>query len=401
MKKNVLFIMNKLVCGGAEKSLISLLEEIDYSRYNVDLFLFKHEGMFLRKLPEEVNLLPEPKNYKFFDMPVKKSMIKLIKDKNVKGAYNRCMLGFLAKTEKNGAAIEQRFWKYLSKSIENLEKEYDAAIGFQEKNPIYFCIEKVKAKKKIGWIHTDYEKLGIDSKREELFFEKLDYLVAVSDELVRVLTRNFPDLHRKIICVKNILSSKIVKNLALEKVNFIEKSDNSVSLISVGRLAKEKGLDITLEALEILINRGHNVSWYLIGEGNMRSLLEKNIEEKKLESRVKLLGLKENPYPYIQQADIFIQTSRYEGQSIAIEEAKILHKPIVITNFATAKNHITNRKNGIIAEMNPLAVANAVESFIIEEELKQRVTRNLEKEDFGTEDEIQKLDELIGRFLFD
>ena len=395
MKKNVLFIMNKLVCGGAEKSLLSVLETLDYSNYHVDLFLFKHEGIFLRKLPREVNLLPEPSSYKYFDMPFKDSMQLLLKEGNFRAVMNRCILGYLAKTEKKGALIEQRFWRYLSSSIDRLEKEYDAAIGFQEKNPIYFCVDKVKAKKKLGWIHTDYNKLGVNSDRDKYYFEKLDHLVTVSDELVTILKSNFPELQKNIICVNNILSSNMIRKMSLEEVHFKEKGENSILLVSVGRLAKEKGLDITLEAFEILVNRGHNLKWHIIGEGNMRPLLEKSIKEKGLEDRVIFFGIKENPYPYIRQADIYIQTSRYEGKSISIEEAKILNKPIVITNFATAKNHIINQKNGMIAEMNPLAVANAIESFIIDEELKQRVTRNLEKEDFGTEDEIHKLDELL------
>lgn len=165
MRKSVLFIMNKLVCGGAEKSLISVLQSIDYSKYKVDLFLFKHEGIFLSKLPKEVNLLPEPENYKYFDMPFKKSLIELIKNKKYKIAYNRIVLGYLAKTEKNGALVEQRFWNYLARSIDEINKQYDVAIGFQEKNPIYYCVKKVKADRKIGWIHTDYNKLSFDSKK--------------------------------------------------------------------------------------------------------------------------------------------------------------------------------------------------------------------------------------------
>ena len=137
----------------------------------------------------------------------------------------------------------------------------------------------------------------------------------------------------------------MINKLSSEKVDFKEDSDTSISLISVGRLAKEKGLDISLEAVDILVHKGYNIKWYLIGEGNMRSVLEKTIEEKKLTDRVIFLGQKENPYPYIKESDIYIQTSRYEGKSISIDEAKVLAKPIVITNFDTAKNHIINGEN--------------------------------------------------------
>jgi glycosyltransferase involved in cell wall biosynthesis len=395
VKKNILFIMNKLVCGGAEKSLLSLLETIDYSRYNVDLFLFKHEGIFLNKVPKEVTLLPEPDKYKYFDMPIKKSITELLIKGEYKSAFNRSVLGYLAKTETNGAVIEQKLWRFLSNSIGQINKEYDVAIGFQEKNPIYFCVDKVKAKTKIGWIHTDYNKLGIDSNKDKLYFSKLDYIVTVSDELVKILKGNFTLLEDKFKCIYNIVSSKMIKKMSLEKVDFREINDQSISLISVGRLAKEKGLDISLDALEILINKGYDLKWYLIGEGNVRESLERGIREKKLEGKVIFLGLKDNPYPFIKQSDIYLQTSRYEGKSISIDEAKILAKPILITSFETAPNHISHLENGIISEMNPVSVADGLEQLILDKKLREKFSVNLMSKELGTESEIRKLYQLM------
>lgn len=396
MKKDVLFIMNKLVCGGAEKSLISLLETIDYSKYNVDLFLFKHEGIFLQKIPNEVNLLPEPVNYKYFDMSFKKAVKVLIKNSKFRTIANRSVLSFLAKTETNSAMVEQKLWPYLSKSLEKIQKKYDVAIGFQEKNPIYFCVDHVKAETKIGWIHTDFNKLEIDIKKEKVYFEKLDYIVTVSDELVNILSRNFPDYEKKIKCIHNIVSPKIIKKMAQKELNFKDAGNkNAISLISVGRLSKEKGLDITLEAVNILVKRGLDIKWYLIGEGNVKKDLKISIKTKNLGNRVKFLGVQDNPYPYIRESDIFIQTSRFEGKSISIDEAKILAKPILITNFDTAENHLINGYNGIIADMDSESVANKLEILVKNFELQQKLTKNLKKEYFGTESEIIKVYELI------
>ncbi|MFL0489393.1 glycosyltransferase [Bacillus sp. AFS054943] len=396
MKKKILFVMNNLNCGGAEKALISLLETIDYSKYDVDLFLFKHAGIFINKLPKEINLLPEPVNYKYFDMPITQSLAELINIGDFRTAFSRGILGYLAKTEKNGAIIEQKLWRHMSRSIDEIKNEYDVAIGFLEKSPVYFCVDKVKAKQKIGWIHTDYSKLGINYNKEKEYLGKLDYIVTVSEELVNILKGNFPEFEEKITCIHNIVSSKMIKKMSLGKVILKEEDDRSMSLISVGRLAKEKGLDITLEAFDILVKKGYNIKWYLIGEGNVRGTLEKSIKERNLEDRVKLLGLKTNPYPYIKQSDIYIQTSRYEGKSISIDEAKILAKPILITNFETANNHIRNNINGIIAEMNPLAVANSLELLITEEKLRNKFIDNLMKEELGTESEVDYLYELIN-----
>lgn len=390
MKKNLLFIMNKLVCGGAEKSLISLLETIDYTSYNVDLFLFKHEGPFLKKLPSEVNLLPEPKNYQFIDLPLNKSLIELMNKKDYRLVMNRGILGCLAKTEKNGARIEQKFWGFLASSLDDLPKVYDVAIGYQEKNPIYFLVDKVKAKKKIGWIHTDYKKLNINIKKENNYLSQLDHIVTVSNELVYILKEIFPNIRKKIECIHNIISTNIIKNLSLEQVDDMYPEE-AVTLISVGRLAKEKGLELTLNALEILVNKGYNIKWFLIGEGDQKNLLENAIKEKGLSNKVIFLGLKENPYPYIKKSNIFIQTSRYEGKSISIEEAKVLGKPIVITNFATATNHVIHGKTGLIAEMNKTSVAEQIESLIKNEALRKHLCGNLNMVNYGTEDEVIKL----------
>lgn len=238
--------------------------------------------------------------------------------------------------------------------------------------------------------------MGIDYSKEKFYFGKLDHIVTVSEELVNILRDNFPEYRKKIGCIHNIVSSRMIRKMSLEKVDFKEENDRSISLISVGRLAKEKGLDISLEAFNILVKKGYDLKWYLIGEGNVREELERRIREEKLEKRVILLGIKENPYPYIKQADIYIQTSRYEGKSISIDEAKILAKPILITNFETANNHIRNNINGVIAEMNPMSVANHLELLIKEEKLRSKFIDNLKKEELGTEDEVNHLYNLIN-----
>jgi glycosyltransferase involved in cell wall biosynthesis len=237
--------------------------------------------------------------------------------------------------------------------------------------------------------------VGIDLNKENNYFNKLDYIVTVSEELVRILKKNFPNNEKKIKCIYNIVSSRVVNKLSNENVVFKKGSNTNISLISVGRLAKEKGLDISLEAVDILVNKGYNIKWYLIGDGNMREFLEKTINEKQLTDRVIFLGQKENPYPFIKESDIYIQTSRYEGKSISIDEAKILAKPIVITNFGTAKNHINDGETGIISKMDAVSVANDIERLIKEKDLRTRLIENLNKEDFGTEREINKLYELI------
>ncbi|MGE6595912.1 glycosyltransferase [Bacillus proteolyticus] len=388
MKKDVLFVINNLNCGGAEKSLISLLNTMDYSRYNVDLFLFKHEGLFLNKIPKQVNVLEEPPEYQLFDMPIKAAIMKCLRRGRLDIALSRVCAGYIFKSEKNKARCEQRVWRYLSKSLQNISKKYDVAIGYLEKNPVYFCIDKVNANKKIGFIHTDYDKLGMDPNIDRGYFRSLDHIVTVSEECANVLKQRFSIYNDKIGVIHNIVSPSTINKMSQEKVDLERKG---VKLVSVGRLSHEKGFDLAIEACKNLVGDGYEIKWYIIGEGEGRGKLEKMIEENHLQDHFLLLGLKENPYPYIREADIYVQPSRFEGKSIAIDEAKILHKPIVVTNFSTAKDQIKNEENGLIIDMDAHSLSEGIKKLIHNEELRNKLIKNLSDEELGTESEIKKL----------
>ncbi|HDR3888940.1 TPA: glycosyltransferase [Bacillus cereus] len=388
MKKDVLFVINNLNCGGAEKSLISLLNTMDYSRYNVDLFLFKHEGLFLNKIPKKVNVLEEPSEYQLFDMPIKAAIMKCLRQGRLDIALSRVCAGYIFKSEKNKARCEQRVWRYLSKSLQNISKKYDVAIGYLEKNPVYFCIDKVNANKKIGFIHTDYDKLGMDPNIDMGYFRSLDHIVTVSEECANVLKQRFSIYNDKIGVIHNIVSPSTINKMSQEKVDLERKG---VKLVSVGRLSHEKGFDLAIEACKNLVGDGYEIKWYIIGEGEGRGKLEKMIEENHLQNHFLLLGLKENPYPYIREADIYVQPSRFEGKSIAIDEAKILHKPIVVTNFSTAKDQIKNEENGLMIDMDAHSLSEGIKKLIHNEELRNKLIKNLSDEELGTESEIKKL----------
>jgi glycosyltransferase involved in cell wall biosynthesis len=389
----VLFVINNLSCGGAEKALISLLETIDYSAYDVDLFLFEHRGLFMSKIPSQVQLLEEQSEYRYYDMPVKQAVLDCLKRGRVNMAVSRIRAGYIYKTEKKRVRCQQRVWKYISKSLKHIDQSYDIAVGYLENNPIYFCIDKVKAAKKIGFIHNDYDKLGMDPDLDLAYFEKLDHLVTVSEECGNILKKRFPMYERKVKIMYNIVSPAAIHKLSQEKV---ELKGNVIKLVSVGRLNDQKGFTLAVETCKQLIEHGYPVKWYVIGEGEERSKLEQLIEEHGLQEVFKLLGNKENPYPYIKEADIYVQPSRFEGKSIAVDEAKILHKPIVVTNFDTAKDQINNKQNGLIVEMNPASIFEGIRSLIDDEPLRKQLSHNLANEKLGTEAEIHKLYELFG-----
>lgn len=393
-KKNILFIINNLNVGGAEKALVSLLQTFDYNKYNVDLFVFNHEGIFFESIPKQVKILPPQKRVPYFYQSSLSALLLALKKFDYKAIYSKLMHIVLSKYYKSGVLVEQYFWKHYSVSLEKLEKKYDVAIGFQEKNPIYFCIDKVNATKKIGWIHTDLETLGIDFNHEKHYFNKLDKIVLVSQGLQQRLSKKLPQFALKIVSIENIISKKTIQHLAEQKTDFIFNQD-TFNILFVGRIAQEKGLFLALDALEILVNKGYKINWYLIGEGNKKQELIAQATAKNILQNIHFLGLKNNPYPYIKQADMFILPSFYEGKSISLEEAKLLCKPIVITNFSSANDQIQDGKNGFIAQMNPQSIAQNIEKFLQNKELQNQFSLELFKSASGNEKEIEKLYQLI------
>lgn len=393
VKKDILFITHELQCGGAEKALISIFQVIDYEKYNVYLQLFRNRGLFLKQLHEKVIILPEPLEFKYFDMPIKEAISKCLKSGRIDIIYNRIMSSIVVKFENNVYRKEQLSWKYISRCVPVLNKKFDYAVGCLEKGPNYYCVEKVDAAKKLGWIHNDYDKMQMSREIDIPFFKKIDYIFTDSKGCKIVLEKNFQMFQGKFQVLKNIVSPKLINKLAQEK---IEELYTGFKIISVGRFSHQKGYDMAIDAVKIVKDKGYDFKWIILGDGELKEELKQQIVDNNLMSNIKLLGIKENHYPYVEQADLFMQTSRFEGKSISIDEAKILNKPILVTNFSTVKDQITDYKTGIIAEMNAESIADKIIELMMNEELRDNLSYNLTLEDNGTENEIERFYQFLN-----
>jgi len=394
MKKNILFVIPSLDAGGAEKSLISLLSVLDFNSYNVDLMLLNKKGLFLNLIPKQINLIDIDGDYKLFTEELRTFFITAIKKGKIKLIINRILFTLKNNIIKNKGQAEQRSWKHLETAIPVFEKNYDTAIGYLEKSSIYFVIDCINATKKIGFIHNDYQKLGLDSTIDKPFLEKLNHVVTVSDKCAISLKTVFPRLQNKVKVMHNIVSEKLINVLANETIPK-EFTNQYFNIVSIGRLHPQKGFDYAIEACKIIKNKGYQIKWFIIGDGADRLMLEEKIIQYELMDNFILLGLKQNPYPYIKNANLYAQPSRYEGKSIAIDEAKILQKPILVTNFSTVTDQITNGVNGIICDMIPEAIAKAIISLLDNNNILHALSNNLKKENLSNEHEIEKLYKLI------
>ncbi len=385
MAKKLLFVINNLHCGGAENSLISLLQQLDYSDYQVDLLLFQKEGFFLRNVPQPVRILGPIDEFAYFDGSFTKAILK---------AFFRLRFDIILAKFKflslkkivNPAEREQRFWYYLKICLPKLKGDYDVAIGFLEKTPNYYVMDKVSAKRKMGFIRTDYEALGMIPSLDEPYFEKMDCILANSTHAESSLKKLFPHFGNKIKVVENFFSPETLHAMADEKIT-IAKGD--ITLVSVGRLHPAKGYDMAIEACKIIKEKGIDIKWYVIGEGGERPELERLIKAHQVQNQFILVGLKANPHPYIKAADLYVQTSRFEGKSRAIEEAKIHQKPILITNYPSANDQIQHLQNGYIVDMNAEAIAEGILYLHHQNEVKIKLISNLQNTLIDNQQQLQ------------
>lgn len=388
-KKKILIAIYDLAAGGAQKSLVSLLNTISPEKYSIDLFLLNSQGLFLSQVPEYVNLIKGSSNFSLIHhSPAEfKYFFKLGIWLWMKVVYSR----LISKCFFRNLHKEQAHWKTWSQNIENLPKEYDCAIGYVEGCMNYFVIDKVKAKRKILWIHNVYTALKYNPDFDFDFFSKADNVVTMSESGVESLQHTFPQLKQKFIVLENISNGKLIEKFSLSSIEENEyKNFKGLKLLSIGRLMDQKNYPLAIQAASELRKKGIVFLWYVIGEGFDRAKLEALIEKENLGKVFKLIGLRENPYQYMRVADMIVMTSKFEGRSIALDEAKILHKLIVTTNYTSVADVVENEKTGLICEMTPQAVADAITRLHSNPNLVDAIITNLKSKDWDNTSEVEK-----------
>lgn len=396
MKKKIFIFSHAMEIGGAERALLGLLNSFDYSKYDVDLFLMRHSGEFFNLIPEKVNLLPSDKKYSSLAVPI----ADVIKSRNFDVALRRIVGKINARqfnkkmSYSNSDVMLEYSHKYTKKCMPMMSnKEYDLAISFL--TPHYFVAEKVNAKKKIAWIHTDYSYIDIDISSELKMWSAYDNIISISDDVTKSFLKKFPSLENKIILVENISSKSFIES-QIDMLEVTDEMPNSgIKLLSIGRFCEAKNFDNVPEIASIIKSKGINFKWYIIGYGGDEPIIRSKITEFNMEDTVVILGKKENPYPYIKACDVYVQPSRYEGKAVTVCEALILNKPVVIADYATAHSQVKNGFDGIIVPLDNQRCANALADVIADNSLQSRMIENMKLTDYSNEKEIVKLYKLI------
>ena len=381
-KKKLLFVIESLCCGGAEKSLTCLLQELDYEKYEVDLQLFAGDGDFEKYIPDAVHFLEPLEPVR--SHPVKKPFVRSAQ----KLFGLRCRFGFKSSSKRN-----MLMWRYKGWIYRGNEKEYDAAIAYSQGMPTFYVADKINAKIKIAYKNSISGMEGKTLQYYRKYYAEYTYLIGVSEKVKALYTKLFPQYVDKLRVIYDINNAKLISELAQE--NVAESFGDILTLVTVGRLAPAKGYDLLVDAATYLKKNKITFRWYIIGEGQMRGWLEEEIRNNELENDVILLGKKMNPYPYMNKCDIYAAVSRREGFGLTLAEAKILEKPIVSTNFDSVYEQLRDGETGLIVNMGGQLIAEGIMRMASDDGLRENIVKNLKVEKKGNIEEAEKFQTLL------
>lgn len=381
MKKRILFMIGTLQSGGVSKSIVNLLNAMDRTTYDVHLLLLDRSGDILSPyLPSDitVHVNREIENLHRGLRGVRA----LLFTGHLLLAFGSLLRMLMSKISRAWAG---RWLAYLMPRFTDLT--FDLIIDYGGQQQLYYMVDKLDGKKKITFFHNDYSKWPYYYAADRLYYPKVDQILSISQTCVDVLKAYFPDCKDKISVMQNISSPVLITKQANETVDL---PIAPLLLVSLGHIMRRKGTDFSIDAAKILQKKGVEFKWMLVGKVVEKDLIRR-IEQEGLADRFVVLGIRSNPYPYIKAADIYVHPARFEGKSIALDEAKILCKPIIVTNFSTVNDQFEDRVNASICEMNGDALADAIIELAANKELRQSYVAYLNAHIVDNSSEVEKL----------
>jgi Glycosyltransferase len=402
MKKKILVIGITMNSAGTEKSFLSFANLLDYDKYDVDLLLAKKGGDFYELLPKNINVIEMERGGDMFTLTGKnanKVIFNTFVKKNpftlfeifpyfMSALFNR----------KNRSATVMKLWVKMMRKLPAFDNGivYDEALAYWGDKAMFFMVDKVKAKKKIAWLHFDYANPPRDDGTYLPYFEKCDKIVTVSNVIDESLRAKLPSIAEKYVMMENINNPRFIWDMALRGDTFEDRHFTGQRILSIMRICEQKGYDFIVPALVQLKKDGYDLRWYIIGSGDEDTVAEmkEDAMRREVADMLIFLGTTTNPYSYLRDCDLFVLPSRHEGKPITVEEAKIMYKPIVVCNYLSANEQLADGKFGMICEIGAEPLYNAVKKMLDSKALRDRYALNLSEENFSNESEIDKFYEM-------
>ena len=380
MKKRLLIIGITMEAAGSEKSFLSFASHaIDYSRYEVDLLLSKREGDFLDRIPKEIRVLEMGEMGELFLLNRKNAYSMIAKYGFFKNPL--CFFSLLpyiikrvcSKEANEKSFAAHRIWMGLMKLMPKCSTHYDIALAYWGDRTMFYMVDKVNADKKIAWLHFDYKKPPREDALYEKYFAHCDRVITVSKEIEESLKKGLPRIAPKVMTLENIVDEREIMAASAEQADFGDDFSGT-RILTMGRICDQKGYDLAVPAIARLREEGYHVKWYILGRGDAEeeTALADLIRRYHAETVISVLGIQKNPYPYIKKADIYMQPSRHEGKPISVEEAKILCKPIIVTNYTSACEQLENGKIGMITDISENGIYEGLKKMLSDRALCEK-----------------------------
>lgn len=395
--KKILFVINTMDRAGAEMALLELLRCLEkQEKLELSLFVLTGQGEMLTQVPESVRILN--KSYDTCSVLTAKGKRHLMKTSLracfIRGTVFR-RLPYLAKLlldmiKKKRIQPDKLLWRVISDGAERLKEEYDLAVAYLEGGSAYYVMDHVKAKKKVAFYHTDYQMAGYTRYMDQECYLKYDKIFAISDAVKEVFLSVYPECKEKTEVFYNIINRERILNLAEQPGGFSDDFDG-IRILTVGRLTEPKDFAQSIQAMKLLKEHGIRARWYVLGEGEQRAGLEALIKKLNLEQDFFLPGAVENPYTYLKQADIYVHATRYEGKSVAIQEAQVLGKPILASDCSGNRELVVSGVDGLLCAFTPEAVCDGIIMLLSDEKLRMQYGKMAAKRQMTESKEVEKM----------
>jgi len=389
--------------AGTEKSFLSFLSCLDFQRFDVTLLLAKREGLLLDQIPPQVHVQVMEKYGDMFLLSGKnaaKTLINCFVKENPLTLFEifpYFVKTFFSRGEKRSAEAT-KMWLHFMQKMPAIKEEYDVAVAYWGDRTMFYMCDKVKAAKKLAWLHFDYANPPRDDSIYRGYFEKCDKVVTVSSLIDESLKAKLPEIADRCVMMENITNPRQIWDLALRGETFPDTHFTGKRILTIGRIGDQKGLDMVVPVLKRLREENYDVRWYVLGDGeeDYKQYLAGLLLDNGVADMMIFLGTTQNPYTYLRDCDIYAQPSRHEGKPISVEEAKIMYKPILATHYLSAPEQLENGELGVICDISPDGIYEGITRLLTDDALCDRLSETLAKRKFGNAEEIEKFYRMLS-----
>lgn len=398
--KKILFVINTLGRGGAENALIQLIKKLDKNEYDISLYVILGQGELIEKVPENVHVLNE--NFdasSVLSYEGKKKLKKHIFGILFKNASVFKNLFYIVSNAfkmifKGRVLLDKLLWKTLSDASPVFDEKFDLAVSFLEGASAYYVRNYVNADKKAAFIHVNYIEAGYNRKLDKDVYTDFDKIFTVSEDVKESFLNVYPECEENTSVFENIIDKEYVLNKAEEEGGFEDDFDGK-RILTIARLTTQKAIDVSVESMKKIAESGENVRWYILGDGELRDKIKSLIEKNNLKDKFILLGVKDNPFTYLKQCDIYVHATKFEGKSMAIREAQILGKPIIVSDCNSNVELVKENEDALVSKLDPSDLSEKIKTLLRDKTLCEKIGQNAAKKFVESDESIKELLSLI------